>query len=677
VAERLRDATSPYLRQHADDPVDWWPWCPEAFAEARRRDVPVLLSVGYAACHWCHVMARESFRDPDVVERLNRDFVAVKVDREERPDVDAVYQQALALMGEPGGWPLTLFLTPEGEPLWGGTYFPPEPRYGRPGFREVLARVAELWRTRRDTLLAQRDALVQALRRLERPAPGTLGPDAVWAAAETAFHEFDPVHGGLGRAPKFPQAPVLRLLWHATWHRPLRPLRRRLLHTLTRMCQGGIWDHLGGGFHRYAVDAAWLVPHFEKMLDDNAQLLELLAEAAALTGRRLFAVRAAELVDWLVREMRTEGGGFAASLDADSEGEEGRFYVWTLAEIEAELGAEDAALFAEAHGVTRGGNFEGRNVLHRLHDPDLRREAEEARLADLRRRLLRARARRPRPARDDKVLADWNGLAVAALVAAGRRLARPDWIALAGQVFAAVVAALDEDGRLHHAVRDDRRTPHDLLGDYAQMIRAAVRLHEATGDPAPLARARRWFAVAEARFRDGDGWRLVAADADGPPVPPRNARDGAGPAPLATLAEAALMLARFTGDETYRVRAEEILHAHGGDAARQPLAHAALLTAGLALWAPVEVTLWEGDDPDAAAALRAVADRLAPPGHHLFHVKRGAAAPLSVTAPDGPAAVVCRGHRCDPPLRDPAALAAALRALDPSDGDAATPPPAG
>ncbi len=669
MAERLRHATSPYLQDHADDPVDWWPWGPEAFAEARRRDVPVLLSSGYAACHWCHVMQRESFADPAVADFLNRHFVAIKLDREEHPEVDGLYQQALALMGEPGGWPLTLFLTPEGEPIWGGTYFPPAPRWQRPGFRQLLERIATLWREDRATLLAHRQRLGAALAGLERPQPGELAIEQVRAAAEAAFDEFDPVHGGLGGAPKFPQAPALRFLWRASMLWPLRPLRRRLLHTLARMCQGGIWDHLGGGFHRYAVDAYWLVPHFEKMLYDNAQLLELLAEAAALEGRRLLAVRAEELVAFLRRELLV-AEGLAASLDADSEGEEGRFYLWTADEIRQILGPEDARVLLEAYGVDPRGQLDGRAVLHRLHEADLRDEAEEARLLALRRRLLAARARRVPPHRDDKVLADWNGLAVAALVLAGRRLQRPDWIAFARELFQRLVAHLDADGRLHHGIRAGRRMPHDLLDDYAQMSRAALALHAATGEMEPLERARRWFQVARARFRDQEGWRLVPVDREGLPVVPRNARDGATPSALGTLAEVALELAARTGEVGFEEAALEIFHSHGGDALRLPLAHAALLSARLLAERPVEVVLWEGESQAAASALRAAVDRHAPAGHWLFHVKQEAALP-----PDHPAralvggrarAVVCTGRRCGLPHADPGELAAALQVLDAS-----------
>ncbi len=658
MAERLKRAASPYLLQHADDPVDWWPWCPEAFAEARRTDRPVLLSVGYAACHWCHVMAEESFRDPAVAELINRHFVAVKVDREERPDVDAVYQQALALLGEPGGWPLTMFLTPEGEPFWGGTYFPREPRYGRPGFRQLLERIAALWREERGRILENRRALLEGLSRLDRPQAGELDAESVRAAAEAAAHAFDAVHGGLGDAPKFPQAPALRWLHAATFRFPLPLLRRRLLHTLARMGQGGIYDHLGGGFHRYAVDAYWLVPHFEKMLYDNALLVELLAEAHALTGDPLFAVRAEETVGWMLREMRTPEG-LAASLDADSEGEEGRFYLWTVEEVEEVLGPADAAFFVEAYGMTRRGNFEGRCVLHRLHEPGLRPPEEEVRLAQLRRRLLAARERRPRPARDDKVLADWNGLAVAGLVQAGRRLGRPEWIAEAARIFADVVRALGEGDALHHAVRGGIRSSHELLDDYVHMARAALSLFEATGEEALLGRCDGWLERARARFREDDGsWRQTPRGQAELPVALRAAADGPVPSAIGLLPEVLARRALLSGAPAWcAAEAESLLRRYGGDARRAPLAHATLLASFLFVHEPVQVRVH--GEGEAAAELLAVAERRAPHPAQVFHVKQGAEG-----GTPGPAAVICRGPACGTPLTDPAALVRELRALD-------------
>ncbi|WP_223861814.1 thioredoxin domain-containing protein, partial [Geminicoccus harenae] len=404
MANLLRDATSPYLLQHADNPVHWREWNPEALALARELDRPILLSVGYAACHWCHVMAHESFEDPAVARLINDGFVPIKVDREERPDLDQIYLHALQLLGQPGGWPLTMFLTPDGAPFWGGTYFPPSPRHGLPSFSQVLTQLAKLWREDRERLLANRDQMMAAMAELGRPEPGEGVPAGLaFATAQAIARAFDPEHGGLRGAPKFPQVPMLDLLRRTAIARGDRQMAGTVLHSLRRICQGGIYDHLGGGFARYSVDAFWRVPHFEKMLYDNAQLLGLLAECHLLDPQPQFRARAEETVGWLMREMRS-AGAFAASLDADSEGEEGRFYVWDAAEIEAVLGA-DASTFAKHYDVRPGGNWEGRNVLNRLHQPGLAPAEDEAALARMRAALLAARERRVPPARDDKILA--------------------------------------------------------------------------------------------------------------------------------------------------------------------------------------------------------------------------------------------------------------------------------
>ncbi len=442
----LAAATSPYLLQHQHNPVDWQEWNEASLARARAENRPILLSVGYAACHWCHVMAHESFEDAGTAAVMNRLFVNIKVDREERPDLDTVYQQALAVMGQQGGWPLTMFLTPAGEPFWGGTYFPPEPRYGRPGFVQVLEQVAELWHSGDQRIATNRQAIVQALRRLAAPEPGAPLPAA--AAGETArrlAQRFDAVHGGLAGAPKFPQAPVLRLIWEEACRSGDPTLRHRVLHTLARIAQGGICDHLGGGFARYSVDAYWLVPHFEKMLYDNAQLLELLAGAHAATGEALFAARAAEIVAWLEREMLVDGA-FASALDADSEGEEGRFYVWEAAEIDRLLGA-DAPAFRLAYGVTDTGNWEGRNILNRLHEPGLPSAADGELLARCRAILLAARDRAgsPRPRRQGPGRLERSD---DRRPGPGRGSARPTGLAAAGR-----------DGVRGHPARHERRRP--------------------------------------------------------------------------------------------------------------------------------------------------------------------------------------------------------------------------
>ena len=433
---RLGEETSPYLLQHKDNPVHWQPWGSEALAAAKAEDKPILLSVGYAACHWCHVMERESFENEAIAALMNEHFVCIKVDREERPDLDAIYQNALALMGEQGGWPLTMFLTPDGHPFWGGTYFPPEPRWGRPGFPQVLIAIGNAYHADKDTVAKNVAALREGLRRLEQPQSGEGGAPEISTGlfnrvAERLLREVDPLNGGIGTAPKFPQCGIFELLWRAWKRIRQEPYRDAVIRTLTTISQGGIYDHLGGGYARYATDARWLVPHFEKMLYDNAELISLLTLVWQETRNPLYAQRVNETIGWLEREMTGPEGGFFSSLDADSEHEEGKFYVWSEAEIDRVLG-ERTALFKQFYDVAPEGNWEGHNILNRLHHPALADAETETELARCREMLLAARAPRVRPGLDDKVLADWNGLIIAALAEAGLAFERLDWLAPSG-----------------------------------------------------------------------------------------------------------------------------------------------------------------------------------------------------------------------------------------------------
>ncbi|HEX4194746.1 MAG TPA: thioredoxin domain-containing protein, partial [Stellaceae bacterium] len=434
----LGTETSPYLQQHRDNPVHWQAWGPETLAAAKAQDRPILLSVGYAACHWCHVMASESFENPAIAAVMNQHFVNIKVDREERPDIDAIYMHALHMMGEQGGWPLTMFLTSDGEPFWGGTYFPPTPRYGRPGFPQVLEAIAEAYRKDKATITKNVAALRQGLTQLAAPQNGqAIDLPMIDQVAAQLTQEIDGVHGGIGHEPKFPQSPVLELLWRAG-SRGKTASRDAVLLTLDHIAQGGIYDHLGGGFARYSVDARWLVPHFEKMLYDNALLVERYCAAYQATQNPLYAERVAETIGWLVREMRLAEGGFASSLDADSEHVEGKFYVWSEAEIDQVLGPR-AARFKEVYDVSASGNWEEHNILNRLDHLGRADDATERELAADRARLLTARSPRVRPGIDDKVLADWNGLMIAALTEAALVFDRDDWLDLARGAFDFVV----------------------------------------------------------------------------------------------------------------------------------------------------------------------------------------------------------------------------------------------
>src|SRR5882724_1397583 len=465
---RLGEETSPYLLQHKDNPVHWQAWSEATLAAAKAADKPILLSIGYAACHWCHVMAHESFESSAIADRMNDLFINIKVDREERPDLDQIYQHALALMGEHGGWPLTMFLTPDGEPFWGGTYFPPEPRWGRPGFPQILEAISTAYGSDREKVTKNVVALREALQRLGRPERGgAIAPDQLDRIAERLLREVDQLHGGIGTAPKFPQTGILELLWHAWKHSGQTPYRDAVAKALDAMCQGGIYDHLGGGFSRYSTDARWLVPHFEKMLYDNAELVDLMTLVWQETKNPLYLQRVEETLDWVSREMVTTEAGFASSLDADSEHEEGKFYVWSEQEIDRVLG-DRAALFKLHYDVSPEGNWEGKTILNRSNTPEFADEETERELAACRALLLQARDNRIRPGWDDKVLADWNGLMIAAMANAGFVFERPAWINIARDAFGFVHSKMTAaDGRLLHSWRAGRARHPANVDDYA------------------------------------------------------------------------------------------------------------------------------------------------------------------------------------------------------------------
>jgi len=674
---RLAGATSPYLLQHAHNPVDWWPWGPEALAEARAKNKPILLSIGYAACHWCHVMAHESFEDEATAAVMNELFVNIKVDREERPDIDQIYMNALHLLGEQGGWPLTMFLTPKGEPVWGGTYFPKQARFGRPAFVDVLHEVARLFREEPDKIERNRAALLARLAEKARPqGKVTIGVKELDAAARQVGNMFDAVHGGLRGAPKFPQPSLLEFLWRAGLRTGDVRFFETVEHTLTHMCEGGIYDHLGGGFSRYSVDERWLVPHFEKMLYDNALLLELLALAHARGGEPLFAQRARETVGWLAREMVTAEGAFAASLDADSEGEEGRFYLWSLAEIEAALGP-DAADFALQYDVTAEGNFEGRNILNRLKglprktggpaEAGGKGEDGAARLAMLRGKLLEIRNKRVRPGRDDKVLADWNGLMIAALVHAGTVLDEPSWLAMARRAFDFVAGTMTRGDRLGHAWRAGRLVFPGLASDFASMIRAALALHEASGARVFLEQALAWQRALDAHYADPEtgAYYLTADDAGDLLLRPHSTADDATPNANALAAQNLIRLAALTGDRALRDQADRLMEGILAANARNLFGHVALLNAlDLRLTGAEIVAVGAETERFARAALKL-------PFIRRIVVRAASAAELpdahpareKLKAVSGSAAFVCVGERCSLPATQPEQIASVDAAM--------------
>jgi uncharacterized protein YyaL (SSP411 family) len=670
---RLDRETSPYLLQHKDNPVQWWAWGPEALAEARQTGKPILLSVGYAACHWCHVMAHESFEDADTAALMNELFVNIKVDREERPDIDAIYMRALHSLGEQGGWPLTMFLDSEARPFWGGTYFPPAPRFGKPPFRTVLAEVARVYREEPDKVQYNAGLLVKALN--ERQEGGGAMPDlsdgAIAALIAPLVQAVDMRRGGLAGAPKFPQWSFFWLLWRLAIRYGHPGALQAVDVTLANICQGGIYDHLGGGFARYSVDDRWLVPHFEKMLYDNALLIDLMTEVYRETGNELYKVRIEETVAWLEREMIAEGGGFAASLDADSEGEEGKFYVWSEAEIGEVLGANDAARFCQVYDVTAEGNWEGHTILNRLGNLELGSPEEEQALAAMRLKLLERRAGRVRPGWDDKVLADWNGLMIAALAQAARVFERPEWLQLAQTAFEFILSHMEKEGRLVHTYRDGRANAPATAGDYANMIRAALRLYLVTGDADYLGVAERWVAVVDERYwvAETGGYAFTADDTPDVIARMRGAHDDATPNANGIMISNLVALHLLTGKPRYLEWAEATARAFASDMVRNTFGHCGLLAGTLDLIAPQQVVVIEPADVGAARAAsplaRAVLDlslpgaveQVAEPGQTLANPALSGKSAIG----GKPTAYACLGPQCSLPVTEPEALLEVLR----------------
>jgi uncharacterized protein len=666
---RLADETSPYLLQHKDNPVDWWPWGPDALKEAKFSRRPILLSVGYAACHWCHVMAHESFEDEQTARVMNDLFVNIKVDREERPDIDQIYMAALHHLGEHGGWPLTMFLTPDGQPIWGGTYFPKTSRYGKPAFVDVLREIARLFREEPAKIEQNRAALMERLAAAARPAGGAvIGQGELDNAARQLAGLIDPVNGGTRGAPKFPQAALFELLWRAGLRTGDPRYFAAVEITLDHICEGGIFDHLGGGFARYSVDERWLVPHFEKMLYDNAQLLELLAVAQQRTGKALYRERARETVAWLHREMTTADGAFAASLDADSEGEEGKFYVWSYDELIRQLGVEDGEFFARHYDVTPAGNFEGHNILNRLRAP-VASEADEARLAALREKLLSARAVRVRPGLDDKVLADWNGLMIAALADAALILDEPSWLDMAERPFDFIARTMARGDRLGHSWREGKLKFPGLASDFCAIIRAALALYEATGRRAFLDQALAWQHALDRDYANAETgtYYLTAADAEGLVIRPAATTDEATPNHNAVAAQNLIRLAVLAGDDTWRGKADRLIAAIAPVVAENLYMHMALLNAiDLRLRGAQIVVTGQGAK---AHDLLAAARRRAPLDRIVLHVQSAETLPPThpardkVGRPGGAQAFVCVGEMCSLPVTNADALAAMIETV--------------
>jgi uncharacterized protein YyaL (SSP411 family) len=680
-ANRLAATPSPYLQQHAHNPVDWWPWCAEALALARSLNRPILLSIGYSACHWCHVMAHESFEDEATAALMNALFVNIKVDREERPDLDRIYQTAHQLLAQrPGGWPLTVFLTPDDQtPFFAGTYFPKEPRHGLPSFRELLRLIDAAWREQAGAIAEQNAALRAALRDLEPDDAGSAALDAapLELARQQLARSFDAVHGGFGRAPKFPHPTQLgRLLrhWAATAAAGQPDLRARTmaLHTLDCMAKGGIYDQLGGGFCRYSVDEAWGIPHFEKMLYDNGPLLALYAEAWQATGEPLYAAICEGVAGWVLREMQLPDGGYCSALDADSEGEEGRYYVWTREEVESTLGPETYRTFARRFGLDGPPNFEGRWHLavragideiaaEQGRDPAaVRGQVDAAREA-----LRRARARRVPPGRDDKVLTSWNALTIRGMARAGQILGRPEWNASAERALDFVRHALWRDGRLLASGKDGRADLPAYLDDHAFLIDALLTLLQARWRREDLDFA---VALAErllARFQDGarGGFHFTADDHERLIHRPKPYGDESLPSGNGIAALALARLGHLLGEPRYLDAAERTLRSAWGQIGRLPYAHATLLDALEEHLDPPEIVVLRGGD--ALPEWHARATRRYAPRRLVLAIPANAAdLPPGLAAraapPDGCLAYVCRGTHCEAPIGELASLDAAL-----------------
>jgi uncharacterized protein YyaL (SSP411 family) len=659
---RLASETSPYLLQHAGNPVDWYPWGEEALARARELDLPILLSIGYSACHWCHVMEHESFEDPATADVMNRHFVSIKVDREERPDLDAIYMQAvLALTGQ-GGWPMTVFLTPAGEPFYGGTYYPPEPRGGMPSFRTVLAGISEAYRERRGDVQGQAGQLAEALQQRPLPATGDDAPSAgaLTDALLTLRGQFDETRGGFGGAPKFP--PSCALWFLLRMHRELgsgEALRMAEI-TLDRMAAGGIHDQLAGGFHRYAVDAIWLVPHFEKMLYDNALLARAYLQAFEETGAERHAEVAASTLDYLVRELRLPHGGYASATDADTDGVEGSTFVWTPRDVRALLG-DDAALVEALYDITEEGNFEGATVLSRvlgLEEASERSGVPAERLPELRARMLEARGHRPQPGLDDKALASWNGMALAALAEGARVLERPDLLEAAVACAEFLLGPLSRpDGSLWRTHRDGRSSIPGFLDDHAQVAEGLWQLHRATLDPRWLSEARRLALLADTRYADpdGPGWCDTAADGETLVARPRTLDDAPTPSGASTLAGVLVRVARLGGDVELEARPRAVVATAGTLLTRAPQAFGNLLCVASALLADTVTVAIAGDADDPAARALGRTAVAASSSETIVWID-----PSQQPSADGPAAYVCRGRTCLPPAVGEDALRAAL-----------------
>jgi len=697
---QLAHETSPYLLQHRENPVDWWPWCSEALELAVRLQKPIFLSIGYSACHWCHVMAHESFEDARIAKLLNEHFISIKVDREERPDLDQIYMNAVQMLTGRGGWPMSVFLTPTLQPFFGGTYWPPTSRMGMPGFDAVLEAVIDAWRNRREQAIAQGSELAAQIQQTrvvgvgDGKSSGELSAGLLRHAGATLEQQFDPRYGGFGGAPKFPHPMDLQLLLRLAPQLHGNAMRDIVVKSLDMMAAGGIYDHLGGGFHRYSVDDRWLVPHFEKMLYDNALLANCYLEGYLATGRSEYAQVVSETLEYVLRDMTDPAGGFYSAEDADSEGEEGKFYVWMPAEITAVLGAEAAASFNYVYDVSESGNFEGANILNRpktirqcaaLHGQDAAQL--EAELAESRAKLLAARANRVRPGRDDKVLVAWNGLMIDAFARAAGAFDQSRWLAAAIRAANFILAQMrGNDGRLLHTWRAGRANVHAFLDDYAALANACMTLHEATFDERWIDEAVRLADTILARFADpaAGGFFFTADDQQAPLGRQKEWQDSATPSGNSLAATVLLRLGKVTGRVDYSEAAVATMRAAAGLMERFPTAASQMLLALDFHLGPTPEIVILGDpaDADTQAVVadlrhrfvpnRVVAMRSPAVAQSTAEKRPSALDPIFAgkTATVFPTAFICENFTCAAPAAGKEAVLEAFRHLRPSASSA-------
>ena len=668
---RLSLETSPYLLQHKDNPVHWMGWSEQALQEARNRDQPILLSVGYAACHWCHVMAHESFEDPITANLMNQNFINIKVDREERPDIDRIYMAALHNLGEQGGWPLTMFLTPDALPFWGGTYFPPETKYGRPSFRHVLTEISRIWQQERDKVTHNAEAISAALQQ-PRYAAGKnrLSPTEIFQATDVILNATDPQYGGLKGAPKFPQAPIFTFLWEVYLRTRNEKARDAVRTTLTQISNGGIYDHLAGGIARYSTDHKWLAPHFEKMLYDNAQYVSLLTRAWLKTESPLYATRIEHTIEFILREMTSENGCFTSSYDADSEGEEGKYYVWSHAEIEKLLAPNEFKIFQAAYDVTSTGNWEGHTILNRTHDTTPDTPENEKILASARAKLWAARSKRIPSQHDDKILADWNGLFITALAEASLVFGNKTWAGAATKAFSEGLNLFWKDNRLLHSHRAGSTRHEGTADDYASLIAAALALHALTSEAAYITKAQELTAALEDNHWDisDGGFYHASQKYTTLPIKSRTIEDDATPNANSVMIKNYNSLYHLTGNESFKIKAEKIAEAFASAAKSNPFAAPGLLKNVLLLQDTIQLVLTNDAHPAKSEMLLLALKHAGLDA--TIHVT-GAHSNLPENHPaygktannNKPTLYICRGKTCANPATNAAETLTALRLL--------------